>query len=490
MSGPSPRTNQQMSRRAMLKASLAGAALVGTSRFATSAAAVSQFKRAPNILLLVTDDQRTDSLGCSGNALLKTPNIDALAANGVRFRNNFATTAICMSSRASVLTGTYTRTHGIDDFRKALAEPLFEQSYPKLLRKAGYITGFVGKWGIDGGDLPVNDYDFFRGYQGQGAYFSPDTGKHLTVVETEQAIEFLRGCSTQRPFCLAVSFKAPHVQDEGRFQPGIYPKYPYDRALEHLYENDVIPAVKTADVSPLPDFLTGSLNRMREAVDFRPATYQETMKDLYRLLSGVDLAVGKIVAELKSLGFDENTVVIYTADHGAFYGEHGFGGKWLMHEESIRTPMILCDPRLAAHVRGTTQDRMTLNLDVPSTVLELAGVAVPRSMQGASILPLARGETPAWRSEWFYENHFRNQKEGPIAASEGVRTSDWKYIRYIDTNPVYEQLFDLRNDPREERNLATEPAHAPRLEHLRQRWNTWRAALDEHTVDRPWVDPA
>src|ERR1019366_2922061 len=113
-----------------------------------------------------------------------------------------------MSSRASILTGLYTCVHGIDDFKSPLDKSLFDQSYPKLLRKAGYVTGFVGKWGIDGGSLPTDDYDYFKGYQGQGAYFSPETGKHLTVVDTERTIDFLRGCSTQQPFCLAVSFKA------------------------------------------------------------------------------------------------------------------------------------------------------------------------------------------------------------------------------------------------------------------------------------------
>jgi arylsulfatase A-like enzyme len=213
------------------------------------------------------------------------------------------------------------------------------------------------------------------------------------------------------------------------------------------------------------------------------------MKDLYRLITGVDLAVGQIVAELKNLGLDDNTVIIYTADHGSFYGEHGFGGKWLMHEESIRTPMIVCDPRLPTARRGTTCDEMVLNLDVPATLLDLAGVPIPMHMQGRSLMPLVRGETPAWRSEWFYENHFRNAKEDPIAASEGIRTQNWKYIRYIDTDPMYEQLFDLRTDPREEKNLAADAAHRDRLISLRSRWDVWQAALNQHSTQQRWTDP-
>lgn len=480
-------TATQITRRRVLRAGLFAAAGVAAASFAGARLLDPAPARRPNILLLVTDDQRADSLSCAGNAVLKTPNIDSLAERGVRFRNSFATTAICMSSRASILTGLYTRVHGIDDFKDALAPKLLAGSYPQLLRKSGYHTGFIGKWGIDGGELPKGDFDYFTGYQGQGSYFQPGTNKHLTVVETEQAIDFLRGCNDTQPFCLAISFKAPHVQDEGRTMEGIYPKYPYDRALDHLYEKETVPPVKTVDAVPLPAFFDNTFNRTREGRDFAAPTYQETMKDLYRLLSGVDLAAGRIVAELKRLGLDDNTVIIYTSDHGSFYGEHGFGGKWLMLEESIRTPLIICDPRAPTARQGKLCDQMVLNIDLPATVLDLAGVSAPIGMQGRSLLPLASGQTPPWRTEWFYENRFRNQ--GTIAASEGIRTADWKFIRYIDTDPVYEQLFNLADDPREERNLAADPVHADRLASMRSRWKLWNKSLDEFSVAGKWVDP-
>jgi arylsulfatase A-like enzyme len=480
-----------LTRRRLLKAALVGASLLITDRIAQRAGAIpTTAARRPNILLLVTDDQRADSLSCAGNPVLKTPNIDVLANNGVRFRNSFATTAICMSSRASILTGMYTRVHGVDDFIKPLPTDLFQQSYPMQLRRAGYRTGFIGKWGIDGGTLPTDHYDFFKGYQGQGSYFNPETGRHETMVKAEQAVEFLRSSKPDQPFCLQVSFKAPHVQDEGRAMPGIYAKYPYDRALEHLYQEDVVPPVRTRDATAQPHLLDKTLNRTREAVDFEPVTYQETMKDLYRLISGVDQAVGKITAELKSLGMDDNTVILYTSDHGSFYGEHGFGGKWLMHEESIRTPMILYDPRRSANLRGRTCDGMVLNLDVPATLLDLAGLPTMPAMQGKSLLPLANGGAVPWRTEWFYENHFRNHAPGLIAASEGVRTSEWKYVRYIDADPVVEQLFHLPSDPREENDLVGDSSRAAVLDQLRQRWAKWNQALSKHDVTRRWIDPA
>jgi arylsulfatase A-like enzyme len=144
--------------------------------------------------------------------------------------------------------------------------------------------------------------------------------------------------------------------------------------------------------------------------------------------------------------------------------------------------MIIRDPRAPANRRGTVCDEMVLNIDVPATLLDLAQVPAPIAMQGRSLLPLARGETPPWRSEWFYENHFRNQKAGPIAASEGIRTRDWKYIRYIDTEPLYEQLFDLTNDPREEKNLADRPIHRTPLVAMRNRWNAWQTALNAFSI--------
>jgi arylsulfatase A-like enzyme len=480
-------SSNRPSRRQVLRAGVATAALLASPRLLQHA--IGAQPRRPNILLLVTDDQRAESLGCAGNRIIKTPNIDALAQRGVRFSNSFATTAICMSSRASLLTGMYTRVHGVDDFIKPLAVNLLNKSYPHLLHQNGYRTGFIGKWGVDAGAMPTEDFDFFRGYQGQGRYFSPGEKKHLTVIQTEQAIEFLRGCTQHQPFCLAVSFKASHVQDEGRYLPGIYAKYPYDPALSDYYKDDVVPAVATKDAQRWPLMFERSMNHTREGPDFSAPNYQQTMKSLYRLLTGVDLAVGQILGQLKSLGLDENTAIIFTSDHGSFYGEHGFGGKWLMHEEAIRTPMIVCDPTLPIDRRGVVCPQMALNIDVPATVLDLAGITKTIGMQGRSLLPLARGQTPAWRSEWFYENHFRNAKTEPILASEGIRTQRWKFIRYIDTDPPYEQLFDLKTDPREQINLASDPTYRDQLNDLRSRWQRWQKSLDRFSTDQQWIDP-
>jgi arylsulfatase A-like enzyme len=442
--------------------------------------------RRPNLIVLVTDDQRWDSMSCAGNAILQTPNIDALAAGGVRFTNSFATTAICMSSRASIFTGLYARCHGVLAGMQSLTPRVLADSYPMLLRKAGYRTGFVGKWGL-GGALPISRFDYFAGFSGQGNYFERGGTKHLTTLQADQAVEFLRGCRADQPFCLSVSFKAPHVEDDGRNQPGIYAKYPYDRALEPLYQNANVPPPATVDAAPWPEFFDSTMNRTREGMDFHPEHYQETMRSLYRLLAGVDIAVGRIMAALRDLGADDNTVVMFTSDHGSFYGEHNFGGKWLMNEESIRSPMIVRDPRLGAELRGITCDEMVLNIDLCPTLLALAGIPVPLGIQGRSLLPLIQGDRRSpWRTEWFYEHHYLPTM---IAPSEGIRTDRWKYVRYTDAQPPYEQLFDLRADPREQNNLATQPDHFATLQALRQRWQVWRVALETAPPAGPWVEP-
>jgi arylsulfatase A-like enzyme len=479
--------DRNLSRRKFLQAGVATGAGLLLRSAKTQAATPPPRDRRPNIILLVADDQRWDSMGCAGNSIIQTPNIDSLATGGTLFRQAFATTAICMSSRADILTGMYTRCNGIEDFITPLRPALFENTYAMILRRAGYRTGFVGKWGL-GGPLPKSAYDYFQGYTNQGEYFEPGSSKHLTVRQGDQAVEFLRQSRKDQPFCLAVSFKAPHVQDDGRDKPGIYAKYPYDLALKDLYKDAQIPPPRTKDTWLIPEFFDQSLNLTREAPDFHPQNYQETMKCLYRLITGLDIAVGRILAAVRDLGVEDNTVIIYTSDHGSFYGEHGFGGKWLMYEESIRTPMIVYDPRQPASLRGSGRDEMTLKIDLLPTILELAGEPLPLGAQGTSLLPLIQGENPSWRQEWFYQYH--HERTAKIVSSEGIRTGQWKYIRYINSNPLTEQLFDVQADPREENDLAAADEHRQVLENLRQRWKTWRDSLDRFNLASRWADPA
>jgi arylsulfatase A-like enzyme len=480
-----PAGSGNISRRRFLysTAAVGGATLLWSSRWALSQ--TDRFQR-PSIILLVADDQRSESMGCAGNTIVQTPNLDSIAARGVRFTQSFATTAICPTARVSLLTGLLAATHKIEDFFTPVPANIFPNTHAQILRRAGYRVGFVGKWGI-GGDLPKSSYDYFEGFAGQGFYWEPSESKHLTVRQGDQAVDFIHTCNNRDPFFLQLSFKAPHVQDEGRDKPGIYAKYPYDPALKDLYANDVIPPPKSHDLDAQPAFFQPTLSCTREAPDFHPQTYQEAVKDLYRLISGLDIAVGRILAAVKQIGAQDNTIVIVTADHGSIYGEHGLGGKWLMYEESIRRATIIADPRLPFARFGTTREEMVLSVDIHPTIVDIAGEKIPPYIQGTSLLPLVRGENPSWRPEWYYR--FHNEPTALIVPSEGIRNKNWKYIRYIQSDPLCEQLFDLSADPIETQNLAQAPQHAKTLDELRQRWQVWQQTLAAFNLSAQWVDP-
>ncbi|MCS7023412.1 MAG: sulfatase [Bryobacteraceae bacterium] len=465
-----------MNRRSFLPTALASVAL----------GAQTQEQRL-NILFLLADDQRWDALGCMGDPFVQSPHIDRLASEGVIFQRNFVTTAICVSSRASIFTGLYTRCHGIWKFNDVFPEEKWKLSYPVLLKQAGYRLGFIGKFGIDGGRPPIQTFDYWRGFQGQGHYFPLRDGKtHLTTIMGDQAIEFLRGCSPGQPFCLSVSFKAPHAQDEDPRQ------FLYDPQDAALYREVRIPLPQTAApeyIRQLPLSVQRSEARRRWAVRFStPDLYQESVKGYYRLITGIDRQVGRIREELDRLGLASNTVILYSSDNGFYLSEHGLADKWFMHEESIRTPLIIYDPRLASNRRVERHGALTLNLDIAPTILDYAGMTPPASMQGRSLKPLVEGGSPAWRKDFFYEHHYN--LNGWIPSTEGVRTSRYKYTIYIDEATPAEELYDLEVDMQEETNLAQDPRFTQKLAELRARRETWLRQLKQWRPDVRWTDPS
>lgn len=431
----------------------------------------------PNIIFLLTDDQRADTLGCMGSPIIETPNIDRLGREGVIFERAFVTTSICMTSRASILSGQYAARHGIWKFSTEFADEALSQTYPGVLKAAGYYTGFVGKWGV--GNPPENLFDYNKGFPGQGRYGVEIDGKsrHLTSVMGDQALEFLeQSQASGSPFCLSISFKAPHVQDSY----GVMDQaFPYDPKLDALYQDITIPVPRLAAseyFDRLPDFLKNTENRARWAVRFwGPERYQFSVKSYYRLISGVDVVVGRIREKLEAMGLAENTVIVFTSDHGFYLGEYGFAGKWFAHDVSIRVPLIVHDPRQSASNRGIRRDEMVLSIDVAPTLVDLAGVPLGEQFQGRSLVDLTRSpDAQPWREAFFYEHLFDH---GNIPQSEAVRTRDWKYIRYVDSDPLYEELYNLNDDPEESRNLASDPEYSDRLMSLRQSWQDWREAV-------------
>ena len=435
--------------------------------------------RPPNIVFLMTDNHRWDLLGCEGNEIIQTPNIDRLAERGTRFTNTFCTTSICAATRASILTGDFRREHGYTFTMPAMSVQRMDRSYPALLKQAGYRTGFVGKLGVEVDPrAPGRMFDFYRrriASSTRNPYYREAADgqvKHVTTINGDDAVEFIRTSSQDRPFCLSVSFSAPHPEDDHIDQ------YIFDKELQALYEQDVIPPPPIPDdeyFHRLPGFIQVSMSRQRWFRRFdTPEKYQRMMKGMYRLITGVDGQVGRIVAELERRGLDDNTVIIFTGDNGIMIGEHGLTGIWLMYEGSIRKPLIIADPRLDQSRHGSTVEQMTLSFDCPVTMLDLAGVPVPAQMRGRSLVPLMRGETADWREDFFYEHLYERET---IPKSEGVRTERFKYVRYFERNPLYEQLFDLEADPNEVTNLAEDPAYETTLRTLRARCDELRDSV-------------
>ena len=424
-----------------------------------------------------------------GNPIIQSPNIDRLGREGVTFQNNFCATAICMSSRASIFTGLHTKCHGINSFEAPLKQSDFERSYPELLHAAGYRTGFIGKYGV-GSEPPADRYDYWKGFPGQGFYFEKGAAKpvHLTNLMGDQAVEFLEGCQPGKPFCLSVSFKAPHAQD------GDPRQFLYDPALEEFYKDATIPKPRTtsaAHFDTLPEFIRTSEGHLRWAKRFdTEEKYQRMVKAYYRLITGVDTVVGRVRETLARRGFADNTVIIFTSDNGMFLAEHGMADKWLMYEESIRTPLVIFDPRLLAKQRGARRKQMALNIDIAPTILDFAQLPVPKGVQGKSLRPLLATDPEKWRKEWFYSHYFQGEGKYKIPPSEGIRTERWKYIRYLESTPLREELYDIVRDPLEEHNLADLAEHAGRLDELRKRWRVWSEKINRWDRNVDWSDPA
>ncbi len=429
-----------------------------------------QAKSPRNILILYADDWRHDTLGAAGNPVVKTPNLDRLAKQGVRFRRAYVTTSICGVSRATLLTGQWMSRHGnraFDMFRTPWSE-----TYPGLLRSNGYYVGHIGKW--HNGKFPAEQFDFGRSYAGTHYLKQPDgTTIHVTQKNENDALEFLRARPKDKPFCLTLSFFATHAEDQNPKQ------YLYQPQSESLYRDATIPVPPTMsdeDFKRLPPFVANEKNEGRNRWHWRfdtPEKYQQYMKAYYRLATEVDATIGRVLEHLKVQGLERDTLVIFTTDNGYFHGEHGLADKWYPYEESIRVPLIVRDPRMKANKRGATNDDIVLNADLAPTILGFAGIAAPSGMQGRDFSPLYLSPSkPAWRDEFFYE-HATIRNTDFIPASEALVRKEIKYIIWPDFS--YEELFDLRRDPRETHNLVKDQAYAERLSRMRRRFAELKA---------------
>jgi len=448
---------RDLTRREFLRYSSAG--LLGTVLTTSLFSCRTQPSWKPNIVFFLTDDQRWDGMSCAGNPILKTPNTDRIAREGVRFANMFVTTSLCGPSRASYLTGKYAHNHGVR--RNGMALPIEHETFPELMKDAGYETAFVGKW--HNIDLSRNrGFDYHFGFKGQGSYYDPiisenyGPGKeykgHVTDILTDKAIDFIRK-EHSKPFCLLLWFKAPHRS----FQPA--------ERFKSLYADDVIPEPDNFldDYRGRPDAVKNANMKIGDFAD--APDYQTFVKDYYRCLAGVDENVGRVLDTLAARCLEENTVVLYAGDNGFFIGEHHFFDKRFMYEESIRVPLLIKYPKI---IRSSVViSEMALNVDIAPTILNLAGIPVPEDFDGRSLRPVLEEKKTDWRKDFLYEYY-----EYPGAHSgrmnRGVRTGRWKYIHYFEEPQEFE-LYDLQNDPQEMNNLIHDPSHRAEVEMLRRR---------------------
>ena len=407
-------------------------------------------------------------MGAAGHPILETPTMDRLAAEGVRFTNAFVTTSICAASRATILTGLYERSHRFTFGTPPLTRELTDRGYAAVLRDAGYRTGFVGKIGVRFEPGAVEKmFDYYETLD-RDPYFreQPDgTTRHISQIAGDKAIEFLRSLD-DKPFSLSISFNAPHAEDNDKED-----HYPWPRVMDGTYDDVSVPAPRLSEPSVFesqPEFLKDSLNRERWYWRWAtPETYQKNIKGYYRMVSGVDHVMGRVLEEIDRLGLAENTVVVFSSDNGYYLGSRGFAGKWSHYEESLRVPLIIYDPREDAVQRGRIEEPYGAQRRYPGTILAIAGVEAPVEYQGVSLMPFVRGEPPpSWRADFFVEHlmHY----PGQIPKWEGLRDERYVYATYFEQSPPFEFLHDLEADPMQLVNLAGDPRYRGALDRARR----------------------
>jgi len=426
----------------------------------------------PNVLYIMSDDHAAHAISAYGSKINKTPNIDRIAKEGMRFVNCFAVNSICTPSRAAILTGKYSHLNGVPVFNR------FDGSQPtlaKYLQAAGYHTGMIGKWHLFS---DPTGFDYWNILPGQGVYHDPvliemgERKKHpgyVTDLITDFAIEFLKNRPKGKPFFLMCHHKAPHRP----WQP--------DAKHAHLYENVDIPVPATFD----DDYRTRS-DAAREATmridrdltgndlkqDPPPGLsgealkhwkYERYIKDYLACIASVDDNVGRLLDYLERSGLAKDTIVIYTSDQGFFLGDHNWFDKRFMYEESLRMPLLVCYP---GHIKaGTVNHGMILNVDFAPTLMEFAALKIPADIQGRSFASLLRGEQPRdWRTSMYYR-YYHYPQDHRVQPHYGLRTERYKLI-YFNKIDQWE-LFDLQKDQHELNNVYADAAYAETLGKLK-----------------------
>ena len=448
---------------------------------ATEPAAPPEPADPPNILIMVVDDMRWDDFGAAGHPFVETPNIDRLAREGARFLNAFTTTPLCSPARASLLTGQYAHTNGIIDNTERGPRSHEMSTFPRQLDDAGYDTAFVGKWHMGNDDSPRPGFDYWVSMRGQGSVLDPRLTEngirevvpgHVTEIFTDRAVSFLERERTE-PFMLYVAYKALHPGRGGLTQGGFHAPERYDGR----YAEAVIQRRPNYGVTPSDK---PALLRETGLPPLGPdsVTPDATIRDRMEMVLGIDESVGRLLEVLERQGQLDNTVVVFTSDHGYFYGEHGLNAeRRLAFEETARIPLLVRYPGLVEG--GTAPDQLVLSIDLAPTLLELGGVSPGAELQGRSLVPVLDGREPSWRSSILIEHHtdpdsYLGRSALRRASGMGyqaVRTERYKYIRYTELEGM-DELYDLQEDPYEMDNLIDSANTRGTLQRMRAELTT------------------
>ena len=484
----------------------------------------------PNIVFLLTDDQRDNTFGNTGHPILQTTGMDKLIQRGVRFSNTYIATPVCAPSRVSLFTGMPERIHGVGfSSSYQITEEQWSKTYPAIMRENGYYTGFIGKFGVEFYTFRGNaeeKFDFWIGHDGWTRFFPKDFKKFscepyrnfeseiITPIMGEALQKFLKAAPSDKPFCLSVSFNVPHGGQTTSMYAGYEgwrdmlkpanenPKLSGHPVYGDLYRNIDIPVPEETAGDPyrfIPRFILDqdSGRNKTYSYDYTKETCKEHYIRYYQTITGLDKIVAEFIAELENRGLMDNTVIIFASDHGLLMGEYGMGGKALLYDLSSKIPCFIYDPDMPEKDRGKTVDKLVSSLDIPVTILDYAGIKKPDEMAGSSLIPLVYGKGTSWRQELFLESLF-TLRDNPFC--EGIRIDDWKYIRMFDGKvdftegdlvfegraPGFEQLFDLKDDPGEKkqsdkkiRKLRTADIFAQKGEKLFHRVKSKTSRLHE-----------
>lgn len=432
-----------------------------------SSMVLAQSTKKPNIIFFFTDDQAYDTQKAYGNPDVKTPNMDKLADEGVVFLRHYNTTAICMASRANVMTGQYEYKTGCNFSHGPLGTKQWSNSYPVLLKKAGYSVGFGGKFGFSisddpktadkEGEVAQHNFDFWAGGPGQTSFVTAqnktlakyaDKYPHSTRAYGAASIDFIReSVEKKQPFCMSVFFKAPHrpVQPDPMFDD-IYKDTEFRKLPNYGRKSGEHLALQSRMGRQYPRFFEWGYDQEE--------SYQSALRKYNQLIYGVDYAIGMVLNELKNLNIDDNTVIIFSSDNGYFNGSHGLGSKVLPYEEGARVPLIVVDPRKKESGKIRKTSALSGNVDIPATILDLAGIEIPSVYDGKSLLPILDNLDTQVR-----ESLPIIQVWGPDATHcLTVMDQQFKYIYwyYEDAEKnmlAREELFNIKEDPYEMVNL-------------------------------------